>query len=115
MLRISTKVSFAMFIAIEIVSFILCILLLPMTDRYASRNLISPNYYVTAIYMISLIIVGFILTIIAETYTVVKYFSFKGIATDKSLVRAVLMMNIISYVVLSVLYGQSVIQNILKH
>ena len=60
-----------------------------------------------------LILIGLLITVVTEMYSVIKYFSWRKIKADITTVKAVVIMNISSYIVLTLVYGNTVIEQLL--
>jgi hypothetical protein len=108
------KYSFVIFIGVELACCVLGSILLPLTNATMKKYFAPPSMAVAAISTISLVLIGFLLTLVAETYAVVKYHMYKNINVDKTTVKAVILMNLASYITLSILYGPTIMLNVLK-
>ncbi len=110
----AAKYSFVIFIGVELACLALGSILFPLTHANLRKYFAPPSMALAGISMISLVLIGFLLTLVAETYAVVKYHTYKNINVDKTTVKAVILMNLASYITLSVLYGATIMRNVFE-
>jgi len=67
-----------------------------------------------AIYSIVMIILGFAITNLIEAFVIIKMTADYREDIGRLIVKAVLIMNLFSYVVLSAMYGKSIFEFVLK-
>jgi len=108
------KYSFVIFIGVELACCLLGSILLPLTNATMRKYFAPPSMAVAAISTVSLVLIGFLLTLVAEMYAVLKYHMYKNISVDKTTVKAVILMNLASYITLSLLYGPTIMRNAFK-
>lgn len=108
------KYSFGIFVVLLLVCLVLGSLLLPLTDTHIRKDFPAPNLFITTLCTACLVIIGFFLTVVTEAYAVIKYYTHKKAAVDKTTVKAVVLMNLVSYIVLSILYGPMIIKTIFR-
>ena len=110
----TAKYSFLIFIVIMLVCDLSGLTLLPLTDVHMNRLFKSPDTILTAACTIAMFLIGFLFTLVTETYAVVKYSIRKNIILDRTTVKAVVIMNLVSYIILSILYGEAIIRYVFK-
>lgn len=108
------KFHFIIFILFLFVCLVFGSLLLPATDSHMHklRGALSPN--MIAGYSAAMILLGFAMTNLIEAYIINKMVSGDREGVCRLVVRAVLVMNLCSYIVLSALYGKSIFGFVLK-
>ena len=114
MSSVLTKYSFGIFVVVLLACLVLGSLLLPLTNTHINKDFPAPNLFITTLCTACLLIIGFLLTVVTEAYTVIKYFDYKKAAVDKTTVKAVVLMNLASYIVLSILYGPMILRTIFR-
>ena len=89
-------------------------LLLPATDAYMHKRMGALSFNMIAAYSGVMILLGFIMTNLIEASVIIKTVTVEREGVGRLVVRAVLAMNLCSYIVLSALYGKSIFGFVLK-
>lgn len=110
----SAKYSFIPLIFLLLLCLVDGILLLPATDVHMYKIRSEPNITIVLACSVAMITMGFLITIIIELFTVHKIKRLQTSVSERTQIKAVLLMNLASYVVLSVIYGESIFNLVLK-
>ena len=110
----TAKFSFIIFIIFIFVCLVFGTLLLPATDIHMHKIRGALSFNMIAIYSIVMIILGFAITNLIEAFVIIKMTADYREDIGRLIVKAVLIMNLFSYVVLSAMYGKSIFEFVLK-